>query len=117
MGNSDPIFGAFAEKLGDRKAIFLGVLIYALGLALSSIATTASGHQMLEILVGVGVAGTGFGVVLGVVGRAAPDEHRIARVRNHYRCRECGSDNWSATDSSIFYIPWPGRMCFCFILV
>ena len=25
---------------------------------------------------GVGVAGTGFGVVLGVVGRAASDEHR-----------------------------------------
>ena len=37
--------------------------------------TTASGHQMLEILVGVGVAGTGFGVVLGVVGRATSDEH------------------------------------------
>ena len=75
-GIATPFFGAFAEKLGDRKAIFLGVLIYALGLSLSSIATTASGHQMLEILVGVGVAGTGFGVVLGVVGRAASDEHR-----------------------------------------
>ena len=63
-GIATPFFGAFAEKLGDRKAIFVGVLIYALGLALSSIATTASGHQMLEILVGVGIAGTGFGVCL-----------------------------------------------------
>jgi MFS family permease len=43
---------------------------------LSSIATTSSGHQMLEILVGVGIAGTGFGVVLGVVGRASSDQHR-----------------------------------------
>lgn len=75
-GIATPFFGAFAEKLGDRKAILVGVLIYALGLSLSSIATTASGHQMLEILVGVGVAGTGFGVVLGVVGRAASDENR-----------------------------------------
>ena len=75
-GIATPFFGAFAEKLGDRKAIFVGVLIYALGLALSSIATTASGHQMLEILVGVGIAGTGFGVVLGVVGRASSDQHR-----------------------------------------
>ena len=75
-GIATPLFGAFAEKLGDRKAILVGVLIYALGLSLSSIATTASSHQMLEILVGVGIAGTGFGVVLGVVGRAASDEHR-----------------------------------------
>ena len=75
-GIATPLFGAFAEKLGDRKAILVGVVIYALGLSLSSIATTASSHQMLEILVGVGIAGTGFGVVLGVVGRAASDEHR-----------------------------------------
>ena len=75
-GIATPFFGAFAEKLGDRKAILVGVLIYSLGLSLSSIATTAAGHQMLEILVGVGIAGTGFGVVLGVVGRASSDEHR-----------------------------------------
>ena len=75
-GIATPLFGAFAEKLGDRKAILVGVFFYALGLSLSSIATTASSHQMLEILVGVGIAGTGFGVVLGVVGRAASDEHR-----------------------------------------
>ena len=75
-GIATPFFGAFAEKLGDRKAILVGVLIYALGLSSSSIATTAAGHQMLEILVGVGIAGTGFGVVLGVVGRASSDEHR-----------------------------------------
>ena len=75
-GIATPFFGAFAEKIGDRKAILVGVLIYSLGLALSSVATTAGGHQLLEILVGVGVAGTGFGVVLGVVGRSASDEHR-----------------------------------------
>jgi len=70
------LFGAFAEKLGDRKAIVIGVLMYALGLGLSSMATTATSHQFLEILVGVGIAGTGFGVVLGVVGRAASDDTR-----------------------------------------
>ena len=40
-GYRDPFFGAFAEKLGDRKAILAGVVIYSLGLSLSSIATTA----------------------------------------------------------------------------
>lgn len=75
-GIATPFFGAFAEKLGDRKAIVLGVVIYALGLALSAGATSAIEHQLLEILVGVGIAGTGFGVVLGVVGRAASDKTR-----------------------------------------
>jgi MFS family permease len=75
-GIATPLFGAFAEKLGDRKAIVVGVLVYALGLGLSSMASTAAGHQFLEILVGVGIAGTGFGVILGVVGRSATDETR-----------------------------------------
>jgi len=75
-GIATPLFGAFAEKLGDRKAIVVGVLVYALGLGLSSMASTAVGHQFLEILVGVGIAGTGFGVILGVVGRSASDETR-----------------------------------------
>lgn len=32
--------------------------------------------QLLEILVGFGIAGTGFGVILAIVGRAAKPEHR-----------------------------------------
>jgi len=75
-GIATPLFGAFAEKLGDRKAIVVGVLVYALGLGLSSMASTATEHQFLEILVGIGIAGTGFGVVLGVVGRSASDKTR-----------------------------------------
>jgi len=75
-GIGQPLFGAFAEKLGDRMAIFLGTLIYAAGLVLSSFAVTPEAHQMLEILVGFGVAGTGFGVILAVVGRASSDENR-----------------------------------------
>ncbi|MEH6477381.1 MAG: MFS transporter [Sneathiella sp.] len=75
-GVGQPIFGAFAEKFGERKAIILGALTYAVGLILSSYAVTPIEHQFLEILVGFGVAGTGFGVILAVVGRAASDENR-----------------------------------------
>ncbi|MEM9715140.1 MAG: MFS transporter [Pseudomonadota bacterium] len=75
-GIGQPIFGAIAERFGDRRAIILGALTYALGLALSAFAVTPGGHQFLEILVGFGIAGTGFGVILAVVGRAASDEHR-----------------------------------------
>ena len=75
-GIGQPIFGAVAEKFGDRKAIIAGALIYALGLVLSSYAVTPGQHQLLEILVGFGIAGTGFGVILAVVGRASSDENR-----------------------------------------
>ena len=75
-GIGQPIFGAFAEKFGDRKAIVLGALFYSAGLVLSSFAVTPAQHQLLEILVGFGIAGTGFGVILAVVGRAASAENR-----------------------------------------
>ncbi|MCB1407611.1 MAG: MFS transporter, partial [Rhodobacteraceae bacterium] len=75
-GFGQPIFGALAEKFGDRRAIIAGALFYAAGLVLSSFAVTPGAHQMLEILVGFGIAGTGFGVILAVVGRAASNENR-----------------------------------------
>ncbi|MGR3434231.1 MAG: MFS transporter, partial [Shimia sp.] len=75
-GIGQPIFGALAERLTDRKAIVLGAFTYAAGLLLSSQATTPEAHQWLNWLIGFGVAGTGFGVILAVVGRAASDENR-----------------------------------------
>ncbi len=75
-GIGQPIFGAIAEKIGDRKAIALGVALYVIGLVVSAYAITPGQHQILEILVGFGIAGTGFGVILAMVARAASDEHR-----------------------------------------
>ena len=75
-GIGQPIFGAIAEKIGDRKAIIIGAVIYAVGLVLSAWSTTPLEHQLYAWLVGFGVAGTGFGVILAVVGRASSDENR-----------------------------------------
>lgn len=75
-GIGQPMFGAFAERYGDRKAILVGGACYIVGLLLSAYATTPGQHQWLEILVGFGIAGTGFGVILAVVGRATPARHR-----------------------------------------
>ena len=75
-GIGEPIFGAMAEKMGDRRAIVFGGLIYAAGMVLSSFAVTPTEHQLYAVLVGFGVAGTGFGVILAVVGRASSDENR-----------------------------------------
>lgn len=75
-GIGQPFFGAMAEKIGDRKAIIFGAIIYALGLILSAGADTPIAHQTYAWLVGFGIAGTGFGVILAVVGRAASDDNR-----------------------------------------
>ena len=75
-GIGQPIFGAIAERFGDRKAIIVGALMYAAGLVLSSFAVTPGAHQFLNILIGFGIAGTGFGVILAIVGRAASAENR-----------------------------------------
>lgn len=75
-GIGAPIFGAVAEKIGDRRSIVIGVLIYVIGMVLTAQSVTPFEHQLYAWLIGFGVAGTGFGVILAVVGRAASDENR-----------------------------------------
>ena len=75
-GIGQPLFGAIAEKFGDRRAIVAGAFTYAIGLILTAMSATPMGHQVWAVLVGFGIAGTGFGVVLAVVGRAASAENR-----------------------------------------
>ncbi|MFK7751659.1 MAG: MFS transporter [Sedimentitalea sp.] len=75
-GVGQPIFGAIAEKIGDRKAVVLGAALYVLGLVLSAGSTSPLEHQTYAWLVGFGVAGTGFGVILAIVGRAASEDNR-----------------------------------------
>jgi len=75
-GIGTPIFSAFAEKFGDRKAITIGLILYALGIFISSTASSPEAHQSLNILIGFGIAGSGFGPILAVVGRTASAEKR-----------------------------------------
>jgi predicted MFS family arabinose efflux permease len=56
-------------------------LIYALGLALMAWGGPVLGLDVGGgLLVGIGIAGTGFGVVLGAVSRAAPPDKRVQAV-------------------------------------
>ena len=75
-GIGTPIFSAFAEKFGDRKAITVGLLLYAIGIFISSTASSPEAHQFLNVIIGFGIAGSGFGPILAVVGRAASPEKR-----------------------------------------
>ena len=76
-GLFQPFAGAFADRYGAGRTLAGGALLYVLGLAIMAHADTALGLNMgAGLLVGMGLAGTTFSVVLGVVGRMAPPEKR-----------------------------------------
>jgi MFS family permease len=106
-GIGQPIFGALAERLTDRKAIILGAVIYAAGLILSSQAVSPIEHQTYAWLVGFGIAGTGFGVILAVVGRAASDEHRSMSLAIATAAGSAGQVFGAPlAEFMLNYIPW-----------
>jgi predicted MFS family arabinose efflux permease len=76
-GLGQPFAGAIADKFGAARVVVIGGIFYALGLALMAYSTTAIAFDLSAgILVGLGLSGSGFGVVMGVVGRTAPPEKR-----------------------------------------
>ena len=75
-GIGAPIFGALGEKFGDKKMIIVGALCYVSGLVISTFAQSPLTHQFLELLIGFGIAGTGMGMILAVVGRASSEKNR-----------------------------------------
>jgi predicted MFS family arabinose efflux permease len=76
-GLAQPFFGAWADKKGAGRVVAVSGLLYAGGLALMPFSTTP---LMLDasagLIVGLGLSGVSFGVILGVVGRAFPPERR-----------------------------------------
>jgi predicted MFS family arabinose efflux permease len=80
-GLSQPFVGALADRHGARPVVMGTALVFALGLALMLFASDIpAGLQIAGILTGVGIAGTGFGVLIGTVSRAAPPERRTQTV-------------------------------------
>jgi MFS family permease len=76
-GLAQPITGMIADRFGSARVIVAGALLYGLGLALMSMAHTP-GDLMVSagLLVGLGLSGTTFAVVLGAVSRAVPESRR-----------------------------------------
>lgn len=79
-GISQPFVGALADKYGPRPILVSTAIAYAAGMALMAF---SRGELMLDVagfLLGVGTAGTAFGVLIGVVTRATPPEKRSQTV-------------------------------------
>lgn len=76
-GLFQPFAGALADRWGAGRTLVGGAVLYVLGLVIMAHADSALGLNLGGgLLVGMGLAGTTFSVVLGVVGRIAPPEKR-----------------------------------------
>jgi len=76
-GLAQPFTGALADRFGAAKVVFVGGILYAVGLALMSMADSPATLSLSAgLLIGIGLSGTTFSIILGVVGRALPPEKR-----------------------------------------
>lgn len=76
-GLVQPLTGALADRYGAGRAVLVGGLFYAVGLTLMASADSALGLSLSAgLLIGLGLSGTSFSVLLAAVGRAATPEKR-----------------------------------------
>ena len=76
-GLGQPVAGAFADRFGAVRVLIGGALLYAAGLVLMGMSTTPLMFDMSAgVLIGFGLSGASFNLVLGAFGRLVPENRR-----------------------------------------
>ncbi|WP_295470747.1 MFS transporter [uncultured Pseudomonas sp.] len=76
-GLAQPFAGALADRYGARRIVVIGGVLYAAGLALMSVADSPWSLSLSAgVLIGIGLSGTSFSILLSLVGRSLPPEKR-----------------------------------------
>lgn len=76
-GLAQPFTGALADRFGAARVVIVGGVLYAVGLLLMGLSDSPLSLSLSAgLLIGIGLSGTSFSVILGVVGRALPAEKR-----------------------------------------
>ena len=76
-GLTQPFTGALADRFGAQRTVIVGGILYAAGLLCMGLADSPWTLSLSAgLLIGIGLSGTSFSVILGVVGRAVPMEKR-----------------------------------------
>jgi len=76
-GAAQPFAGGLADRYGAPRVLCVGAVIYAAGLALMAYARTPLQlHLTAGLLVGTGMAGASFALVLGAFGKLMPERWR-----------------------------------------
>ena len=104
-GLAQPFTGALADRFGAAKVVIVGGVLYAVGLVLMGMSDSLLTLSLSAgLLIGIGLSGTSFSVILGVVGRALPPEKRsmgrvfvrvqqvLHRVQIEAQCTDVGRD-------------------------
>lgn len=77
FGIAQPFVAALSERLGTRRTLIIGAVVYIIGLLLAATVQTSTGLIVsFGVLVGFALSGTTFVIVLGAVGRLVAPEHR-----------------------------------------
>ena len=76
-GVGQPLAGAVADRFGTNRVLIAGSLFYAAGLALMA-SSTSPGMMTLSagVLIGFGLSGCSFNIVLGAFGKLLPESWR-----------------------------------------
>ncbi len=76
-GVAQPLAGMVADKFGSARTVVAGAIFYALGLYFMSTTEGAMQfHVSAGLLVGLGLGGTGYGIVLSVLAKAVSEARR-----------------------------------------
>lgn len=75
-GIAGPFAGMLADKYGTGRSVLIGGMLYVLGFFALSQAQDGTLIYVGNVLQGFAMAGAGFSIILGAVGRAAPVEKR-----------------------------------------
>jgi len=77
FGLAQPFVGAIADRFGVRRVLVVGTAVYAAGLVVASLVVVPGGIMAsLGVLIGLGLSGTTFVVVLTGVARLVRPEQR-----------------------------------------
>lgn len=76
-GLGQPFAGGVADRFGAVRVLIVGGLLYAAGLALMPLSTSPGAmHLTAGVLIGFGLSGASFSLVIGAFGKLLPDEWR-----------------------------------------
>lgn len=75
-GVGSPIAGAIADQYGAGRVVVFGGFAYAVGLLVLTVSGDGEQLWIGGALIGLGLSGCGFSVILGTVGRMADEAHR-----------------------------------------
>jgi len=76
-GVGQPLAGGIADRFGSVRVICAGAILYAAGLAMMAYATTPTALQLSAgVLIGFGLSGCSFNLVIGALGKLVPEGWR-----------------------------------------